>query len=94
MGLMALAGFGIAAMLTQGRGPTPAAAEPASFSSEEDWAEAPAPAVRTAPTGAVFAGCDDARAAGRENIPIGDPAYRADMDGDSDGFACEPYRGR
>ncbi|MDO9337868.1 MAG: excalibur calcium-binding domain-containing protein [Caulobacteraceae bacterium] len=41
-----------------------------------------------------FAGCDDARAAGRENIPLGDPSYRERMDGDHDGLACEPYRGR
>lgn len=40
----------------------------------------------------VFAGCNEARAAGRENIPFGDPAYRSDMDGDGDGLACEPIR--
>lgn len=39
-----------------------------------------------------FGGCDDARAAGRENIMRGDPSYREDMDGDHDGIACEPYR--
>ena len=39
-----------------------------------------------------FTGCNDARAAGRENIPSNDPSYRAWMDGDSDGWACEPYR--
>ena len=42
--------------------------------------------------GRVFAGCHEARAAGRENIPIGDPAYHPDMDGDGDGLACEPIR--
>lgn len=41
-----------------------------------------------------FAGCDDARAAGRENIPIYDPSYRERMDGDRDGLACEPWRGQ
>lgn len=41
-----------------------------------------------------FRGCDDARAAGRENIPIADPSYREWMDGDHDGWACEPWRGR
>ena len=41
-----------------------------------------------------FRGCDDARAAGRENIPIGDPSYRSWMDGDGDGWACEPWVGR
>ncbi len=39
-----------------------------------------------------FSGCDEARAAGRENIPISDPSYRESMDGDGDGLACEPYR--
>ena len=39
-----------------------------------------------------FIGCKEARAAGRENIPISDPSYRDSMDGDGDGFACEPYR--
>jgi hypothetical protein len=39
-----------------------------------------------------FGGCDDARAAGRENIPAWDPSYRESMDGDGDGLACEPYR--
>lgn len=37
-----------------------------------------------------FSGCDDARAAGRENIPTSDPSYRDHMDGDGDGLACEP----
>lgn len=39
-----------------------------------------------------FGGCDAARAAGRENIPAWDPSYRREMDGDGDGFACEPWR--
>ena len=41
-----------------------------------------------------FHGCDDARAAGRYDIPSWDPSYRREMDGDGDGLACEPYRGR
>ena len=40
-----------------------------------------------------FSGCNAARAAGRENIPISDPSYREWMDGDDDGWACEPWRG-
>jgi hypothetical protein len=39
-----------------------------------------------------FAGCNDARAAGYENITSDEPSYRQDMDGDGDGIACEPYR--
>ncbi|PLR21014.1 calcium-binding protein [Caulobacter zeae] len=41
-----------------------------------------------------FSGCNAARAAGRESIPSWDPSYRESMDGDGDGLACEPYRGR
>lgn len=41
-----------------------------------------------------FVNCDHARANGRENIPSWDPSYRAHMDGDGDGLACEPWRGR
>lgn len=39
-----------------------------------------------------FSGCNEARAAGREDIPSWDPSYRTEMDGDGDGLACEPYR--
>jgi hypothetical protein len=38
---------------------------------------------------APFANCSEARAAGRENIPLWDSAYRPTMDGDQDGIACE-----
>ena len=40
-----------------------------------------------------FAGCDDARRAGYENIDINEPSYRAIFDGDNDGIGCEPYYG-
>jgi hypothetical protein len=39
-----------------------------------------------------FSGCDEARAAGRRNIPSSDPSYRPWMDGDDDGVACEDRR--
>lgn len=57
-------------------------------SSEQDVAVAP----RRASGPRIFAGCNEARAAGRENIPMSDPAYHEDMDGDGDGLACEPIR--
>lgn len=41
-----------------------------------------------------YSGCDAARADGRSSIPMNDPSYRPHMDGDGDGLACEPYRGR
>lgn len=42
----------------------------------------------------LFRNCDDARAAGAAPLYRGQPGYRAEMDGDDDGVACEPYRGR
>lgn len=43
--------------------------------------------------GAYYSGCDDARAAGAAPLYRGEPGYRPEMDGDSDGIACELYRG-
>jgi len=44
--------------------------------------------------GAYYHNCDAARAAGVAPLYIGEPGYRSNMDGDGDGVACEPYRGR
>ena len=41
-----------------------------------------------------YRNCDAARAAGAAPIYRGQPGYREGLDGDSDGIACEPYRGR
>ncbi len=41
-----------------------------------------------------YRNCDAARAAGAAPIYRGSPGYREQMDGDSDGVACEPYRYR
>ena len=41
-----------------------------------------------------YANCNAARAAGAAPIYRGQPGYRQEMDGDNDGIACEPYRGR
>jgi hypothetical protein len=43
--------------------------------------------------GDSWRGCDEARASGTAPIYNGEPGYREGMDGDSDGIACEPYRG-
>jgi hypothetical protein len=52
-------------------------------------------ARRRAPqAGDHWSGCDEARAAGTAPIHVGEPGYRPGMDGDGDGIACEPYRGR
>jgi Excalibur calcium-binding domain len=44
--------------------------------------------------GAYYSGCNEARAAGVAPLYAGEPGYRDEMDGDGDGVACEPYRGR
>ncbi|MCC2978485.1 excalibur calcium-binding domain-containing protein [Sphingomonas sp. PL-96] len=38
----------------------------------------------------TYSGCNAARAAGAAPIYRGTPGYRPEMDGDSDGIACEP----
>nr|WP_207785991.1 excalibur calcium-binding domain-containing protein [Altererythrobacter segetis] len=43
----------------------------------------------TVPT--YFRYCDEARAAGKAPIYRGQPGYRAGLDADGDGIACEPY---
>ena len=40
-----------------------------------------------------FANCDEARAAGRGTIVSTDPAYKASLDSDNDGLACEKGEG-
>ena len=39
-----------------------------------------------------YGGCNEARAAGAAPVYAGQPGYRAEMDGDGDGIACEPHR--
>lgn len=58
--------------------------------------EGPMPTiVPTSPTSDVyFRNCREARAAGYAPMYRGQPGYRPGMDGDNDGIACEPYRGR
>jgi hypothetical protein len=45
-------------------------------------------------TSVHYSNCDEARDAGVAPIYRGEPGYREGMDGDADGVACEPYRGR
>lgn len=49
-----------------------------------------APAV----PGIYYRNCNEARASGAAPLHRGQPGYRPEMDGDGDGIACEPYRGR
>lgn len=53
---------------------------------------------QTGPSAAVnnwvyYADCDAARTVGRAPIKAGEPGYRAELDADNDGNACEPYPG-
>lgn len=58
--------------------------------------EGPMPTiVPTSPPNEVyFRNCREARAAGYAPMYRGQRGYRPEMDGDNDGIACEPYRGR
>lgn len=40
-----------------------------------------------------YSGCREARANNHEDIDSWEPSYRAEMDGDDDGVACESYWG-
>ena len=51
-------------------------------------------ASRAPRAGASYRNCAEARAAGATPLYRGEPGYGAHMDGDGDGVACEPYRGR
>jgi hypothetical protein len=52
------------------------------------------PEERAAVEGSViYSGCNEVRAAGKAPLYAGQPGYRAGMDGDDDGIACEPHRG-
>ena len=53
-----------------------------------------APASAPAGRSGSFRNCAAARAAGAAPLYRGQPGYGAHMDGDGDGVACEPYRGR
>lgn len=66
-------------------------------------AQAPraAPAMASAPPrssrieqSVTYSGCNAVRAAGKAPLYAGQPGYRPEMDGDGDGIACEPIRGR
>lgn len=49
---------------------------------------------RASSSSVYYRNCAEARAAGAAPIYRGQPGYRVEMDGDGDGIACEPYRGR
>jgi Excalibur calcium-binding domain len=57
----------------------------------EPRAQAADPA--SAATRVFYVSCRDAFQDGKANIRSGEPGYRAQLDADRDGFACEPYAG-
>lgn len=52
------------------------------------------PTRRALQSRVYFSGCNEVRAAGLAPLFRGQPGYRPEMDGDDDGIACEPHRGR
>lgn len=50
--------------------------------------------ARAPEAGDYWPRCATARATGTAPIYAGEPGYREGLDGDSDGIACEPYRGQ
>jgi hypothetical protein len=73
------------------------AASPAGTASVSAKANAVAIAMgwkrqRAPQPGDHWSGCNEARASGTAPIYRDEPGYRAEMDGDGDGIACEPHR--
>jgi hypothetical protein len=62
------------------------------------WANLPQTLFRSAEENArveasvSYSGCNEVRALDKAPIYAGEPGYRATMDGDGDGIACEPFR--
>ncbi|HEY0414192.1 MAG TPA: excalibur calcium-binding domain-containing protein [Allosphingosinicella sp.] len=78
---------------------------PASWRAEKPEDPSPGPPAAAGPppsagealaveASVYYPGCNQARAAGAAPIHRGQPGYRAGMDGDGDGIACEPVRPR
>ena len=85
--------------------PLPASPEERPAALDKEWASrsddeaAPATGSATAPAASAaqgrsvhYAGCNEVRALGKAPLTAGQPGYRAEMDGDGDGIACEPHR--
>jgi len=82
--------------------PATASIAPVSVASAEDRAwSSRGTAASAGPTAArqraveqsvYYTGCNEVRALGKAPLYAGQPGYRVEMDGDSDGIACEPIR--
>jgi hypothetical protein len=82
--------LGVDRAMTAGAGPSLRGLEPTVREVSSDVIQS-ARASFAPPPDQHFVNCSAAHAAGRFSIPAGDPSYRERMDGDGDGFACEPY---
>jgi len=74
----------------------PASPEERPEALDKEWTELAGDRPAAPPSAAqavVYSGCNEVRAAGKAPLNSGDPGYSEDMDGDSDGIACEPIRG-
>ncbi|NMD97258.1 DUF1524 domain-containing protein [Rhodococcus sp. BL-253-APC-6A1W] len=69
--------------------PVPTTVAPQPQLQPQPLAPAPAPAPEPAPASAYYKNCSAARAAGAAPLYAGEPGYRAEMDRDKDGVACE-----
>jgi len=73
-----------------GRGYSEAPSRPAPRRFAERFEIAPVPSGGSP----QYRSCREARAAGAAPMYRGQPGYNPRLDGDGDGIACEPYRGR
>jgi len=69
--------------------PSPVPVPPAPAPVPAATTQPPAPAPAPAPEGEYYPNCKAARAAGAAPLYAGQPGYRAKLDGDGDGIACE-----
>ena len=56
---------------------------------DEQWAKRAEEPDGVPPQSVHYSGCNEIRAAGKAPLHESDPGYRAEMDGDGDGIACE-----
>jgi hypothetical protein len=94
---------GIGTALASNDDPSGPAVPPTTSSSSSSKASPSAPAVATSsatkvttpstkvtsPAGVYYPNCDAVRTAGKAPLHRGDPGYRAALDRDNDGIACE-----
>jgi hypothetical protein len=88
-GLVFVALLAVAAIYQAADRPAPSEPAVEQVTAEESAIEEPA-----AEQDVHYSGCNEVRALGKDPLYRGQPGYSEDMDGDGDGIACEPHRGR